>query len=198
MWPWGHLAVGYVVFSLGLRVIGEDRPGAWATLLLVFATQLPDLIDKPLSWSFEVFPTGYGAAHSLFFAVPAITAVAIATGYTDNHQYGVAFGVGYATHLLTDVVYAAVIGSAVTVGRVIWPLGAPNPYAVDRSFLGRFMSYFSEFIAEILRGDATGLLLLYLVLFALVIGLWTADGFPIARECTQWLRAQFNMGGREP
>ena len=58
MWPWEHLAFGYLLWSLWLRARGRSLPGDWEALVLVFATQLPDLVDKPLAWQLGVLPGG--------------------------------------------------------------------------------------------------------------------------------------------
>ena len=70
MWPWEHAAVGYLLLSLGSRASGRGPPSTPAVLALLFGTQLPDLVDKPLSWEFDLFPSGYAVGHSALVAVP--------------------------------------------------------------------------------------------------------------------------------
>ena len=58
MWPWGHLALGYLLHSPLARARFGRPPTDRATLLLVIGTQLPDLVDKPLAWWLGVLPAG--------------------------------------------------------------------------------------------------------------------------------------------
>ncbi len=43
--------------------------------VLAFGAVLPDLVDKPLAWQFDLFETGYAVAHSAFVVVPALFVV---------------------------------------------------------------------------------------------------------------------------
>ena len=65
MWPWGHLAVGYLVYSGLSRWRFGRLPGSVATLAVALGTQLPDLVDKPLAWTVNVLASGRSLAHSL-------------------------------------------------------------------------------------------------------------------------------------
>lgn len=58
MWPWGHAAIGYLLFSMDTRLRYGRRPGGPATILLFFGTQFPDLVDKPLAWTLPLLPSG--------------------------------------------------------------------------------------------------------------------------------------------
>ena len=49
MWPWEHLAFGYVLYSLGVRTLRGRTPRGPPVLVLAVATQVPDLLDKPLA-----------------------------------------------------------------------------------------------------------------------------------------------------
>lgn len=70
MMPWGHAAFGYALYSLGHRAWTRAPPSGKAVLAALFGTQLPDLVDKPLSWGLHLFPQGYSVAHSVFVAIP--------------------------------------------------------------------------------------------------------------------------------
>lgn len=196
MWPWGHLAFGYLVYSLSSRAAFRESPAAGPTLVLAVASQLPDLVDKPLSWTFDVFETGYGAGHSVFVALPVIAAVALFASRTDHEQYGLAFCAGYAAHLVGDVFLSTVLSGEAAFDQVLWPVAEFSGYAVDRGFFGRFWEYFVGFAADVLSGDATGYLVLYLVLFTTVSVLWVADGLPVAREAMRWLSKRTPPPGR--
>jgi hypothetical protein len=190
MWPWGHLAFGYLAYSLSFRAAFREAPTGGPTLVLAVATQLPDLVDKPLSWTFDVFKTGYGAGHSVFVAVPVLAAAAVLARRTDRERYGLAFCAGYAAHLAGDVLLESALSRAVSFDLVLWPVAEFSGYAVDRGFFGRFSEYLVTFVADVLSGDATFYVALYLVLFTSVLALWLYDGLPVAREAVRWLSGQ--------
>lgn len=196
MWPWGHLAFGYVLYSFASRARFREAPTGGPTLVLAVASQLPDLVDKPLSWSLGVFETGFGAAHSVFVAVPAIFVVLLAAHWLDRQRYGFAFAVGYASHLLADVLLAFVLSKGVVLGRVLWPVADIPPYEVQRGFVDRFTEYFLGFASDVLAGEATVYVVLYVVLFATTLVLWAYDGWPVAREAGQWVRDRVGTGRR--
>lgn len=79
MWPWEHLAFGYVLFSLLVR-IGRRRPDDASVYLLVLFTQFPDLVDKPLAWTFGILLSGLSVGHSVFVAL-SVSVVALALGH---------------------------------------------------------------------------------------------------------------------
>ena len=72
MWPWEHLAVGYIAFSVMQRVGGRQGVPALAVVALALGTQLPDLIDKLLGWGIGILPGGRSLGHSLLFALPVV------------------------------------------------------------------------------------------------------------------------------
>jgi hypothetical protein len=187
MWPWGHLAFGYLLYSLSSRASFGEPPVGGPTLVLAVATQIPDLVDKPLSWSLRTFETGYGAAHSVFVAVPAVAAVVVLAHHVDRRQYGLAFAVGYGSHLLADVALAAVLSKPVVFGRVLWPVVDLPGYETRRGFVERFTSYFLAFASDVLSGEELFYVGLYVVLFGTVAALWIYDGWPVLREAKQWV-----------
>jgi hypothetical protein len=177
MWPWEHLAVGYLCYSLGSRVLTGDPPAERDVLLLGIATQLPDLIDKPLSWGLQVFPTGYALGHSVFLAIP-LGLVLLGEGIRRREPTaGLALLVGYWSHLAGDVVSPLRNGDPLAVGRLLWPLVEGNPYSRDLG-LERALVYLARLPAELSTMDPFGAVLFYLLLPALTALLWLADGAP--------------------
>jgi hypothetical protein len=182
MWPWEHLAVGYVLYSgiVNLRPGGRLQGSDVATLAV--ATQLPDLVDKPLAWTLGVIPNGFGLAHTLLVAVPVVTLV---TGWGYRYgrpSVGVAFAVGYLSHLAGDVLYPVVKSG----GPPNLPfLFQPFVSLPDRSVAG-FVPRFRDLLAAFFEFVASPQGQVYLTLETLLIGgallLWAADGCPGARE----------------
>lgn len=180
MFPWGHLAVGYAVYSLGTRIGRGCPPDGGAALVLVLGTQLPDLIDKPANWWFG-FLDGRGAAHSLLVIVPLCALVVLWARRRDRDDVGVALSVGVLTHVAGDAYTAIRVGAwNDVVGFLLWPVFPAPTYPKD-SFDDHLVEWGGVF--EGLRWDTLGAVLSSsLVLefvFALLVGvLWAADGFP--------------------
>jgi hypothetical protein len=177
MWPWEHVATGYLLYSLGTRALGREPPSDGAVVALGVASLLPDLVDKPLSWGLGWFPSGYAVGHSAFVAVP-VGLGALLVGYRLGRQrWSVGFVVGYWVHLLADVANPVRNGGAIRPGRVLWPVSEADPYETDRG-LGRGLTYLEDFLAELATMPPTDVILLYLLLPAATVALWLLDGAP--------------------
>lgn len=127
MFPWTHAAFGYVllvllVFAMGRRVSRAEL------VAVVVGTQLPDLVDKPLAWGFAALPSGRSLAHSLLLAVPLVAAV-VAVAWSRRHvEAGVAFGLGYLSHLIGDTYVAVYYWRTEEFTFLLWPVLPPYPY----------------------------------------------------------------------
>ena len=138
MWPWEHLAVGYLAYSLYSRVVLGRRPTGPDAVVLAFATQLPDLVDKPLSWGFDVFTVGYGAAHSLLVVVPVLCVAGLLVARRRLPGRPVAaYAVGHLSHLAGDLVYPVLRGEPLPVGRLLWPVASFPPRRISDSSSAR-------------------------------------------------------------
>jgi hypothetical protein len=177
MWPPEHLALGYLLYSVSDRVLSEDRPTDATALVLAFATQLPDLVDKPLAWTFGVLPGGLTLAHSLFTAVPVCVAVYLITRWRTKRDLGVAFAVGYGSHLLGDMLYALLTGGGLAYRFLFWPL-LGRQVGEETSFAGEFSTLVADFGSFLVTPRGT----LYLLFEAFFLGvtflLWLSDGRP--------------------
>jgi|AntDeeMetagen192_2_1112575.scaffolds.fasta_scaffold01606_4 hypothetical protein len=143
MMPWGHFAVAFLPY-LAYRLVGHrDLPSRRATLFLLVASQLPDLIDKPLAWSLHLLPSGRSLAHSLLIAVPLVVLVSVLAARRGRAELGPLFGFGYLTHVVGDV-YRALLYTApdqwagTYVASLVWPL-APIPASETTAFLYYFL-----------------------------------------------------------
>jgi hypothetical protein len=176
VWPWEHLAFGYLLFALGTRARSGRPPSDRATIALAVGTQLPDLVDKPLAWWLGVLPSGISLAHSIFFALPLTAAVAVVAARRGERPVGVAFAVGYLSHIAGDGIYPLAVSGDVSVGYMLWPL---VPTAVDDGpFLATVDTLWVAFVGFL--GTPRGRLYLAVeVLFMLlVVALWLYDGGP--------------------
>jgi hypothetical protein len=177
MWPWEHLAFGYLWYSLPRRLTGSGPPAETAVVALAVGTQFPDLIDKPLAWGLAVLPSGLSLAHSLLVAVPVwVVAVAVASR-VGRPSVGVAAAVGYASHLAGDVLYPLVVDGTLRIRFLLWPLTrAPVVDAPGLVFQVRlFLSEFGVFLASP-RGRLY--LLAEFVVMAATLAVWLVDGSP--------------------
>jgi len=166
MWPWGHAAAGYLLYSLARRSQAH-RPTDTALLALAVGTQFPDLVDKPLAWSLGVLPGGRTLAHSLLTFTVLAGAVHYATRRYGGRQAGGAFLFGTFVHVLTDGVYSAVALQFADLSYLLWPLFPTPEYETAQSFLAHFAKL-----------SLTSTVTFEFVLVGLAAALWWADGRP--------------------
>ncbi len=183
--PWEHAIVGYIGYSILVRVLYRDRPTTRETIVVLFASILPDLIDKPLAWQFNIFPSGYAIGHSIFFAVPVSVVVFSLVRRRGKERLGIAFGVGYLLHLPADVFPQYIRQGTLPTYRVLWPLRQQGS-GYEGGFAGEFRENFSSYLGwiseQIASGNPDPYLFVLLGVAGLGLLLWIADGMPIGRE----------------
>lgn len=180
MLPWGHLAVGYLLYTAATRLVRGRAPGGAEAVALAVGTQLPDLIDKPANWWFG-FLDGRGVGHSLFFVVPLCALAIVVAHRRDRPALGVAFAVGILSHLPGDARGVLLDGDPwIVASYLFWPLVEAPIYEKDSLW-----DHVSEWIAamEGLRYQTLGELLtgpfgVQLAMFAAILAVWAIDGFP--------------------
>ena len=168
MWPWGHLAVAYLLYTIYTRHRDSRRPRALPVVVLAIGSQFPDLIDKPLAWSFGVLPGGRTFAHSVFFAALLLPTVALLAHRVDRAAIGPAFAIGHLTHLLADIPPSVLLLQDLSATTFLfWPVLEPPAYHSPGSILDGFLRYSMGWYEGVQLG---------LVLVALVV--WYRDGTP--------------------
>jgi len=168
MWPWGHLAAGYLVY----RVLNRGTaPSALPALALALGTQLPDLIDKPFAWTIPLLPNGRSLGHSLVIALPVLVGLLLILDGR-KRRTATALATGYLVHLGTDALYPALSGDWYYVGFLGWPLVPPVEYPSESTGI---LQHFLAFELTLTSGFE-------IVLFALAVVLWIHDGVPGFRE----------------
>lgn len=183
MWPWEHVAVAYLAYSLYARAVYRRPPRGDAAIVLVLAAMAPDLIDKPLAWGVDVLPSGRSLAHSLFVAIPTIGLSARLAG----RRLGVAVAFGYLWHLAGDVVYPVALGDPPSLYFLFWPvidqpaMDTAGLFVRSRYLLGDFLAFLAT-----TRGRV------YAVFEGLLLGTalvcWLVDGRPGPATIRAWLR----------
>ena len=175
MWPWGHLAVGYLLYSFWCRVDNRS-PTALGTVTVAFGTQFPDLIDKPLAWTFAILPTGRTLMHSLLTATLLLGVLWISTRrYKKRLPLG-AFAIGYLSHLAMDVFLPFMQGRFQDMSFLLWPLLPSPSYGTSKSFVAHFANF-----------NLTPFALFQFVLTGIALAVWIAEGTPGASELCDWL-----------
>jgi len=169
MLPWGHAAVGYLCYTVAARHRYRRPPTGPVVLALAAGTQLPDLIDKPLAWTFGLLPSGRSLGHSLLVAgAIAVIAWRFARRYDRQAEAG-AFALGHLTHIVLDVTPAIIARNWEPLGALFWPLTPAYryPHEMERTVL----SFFLELrLAELPPVGSA--------LTVLAVGVWVYDGRP--------------------
>jgi len=181
MLPWGHLAVGYLVYSLVIRLRHRQAPAGPAVIALAVGTQGSDLIDKPLSWTFGILPSGRSLGHSLLFAVLLGAVVWTLVKRYNRRPAAIAFVIGYLSHVIVDVLPAVRAGQWEIVGTLLWPVlpAYVYPGEQDRGIV--------EFLLAL---DFAALPLTGIVATILAFGLWVYDGRPGVQTVLSALRTE--------
>jgi len=177
MWPWEHLFVGYLLYSVTSRVAYRWLPSEYGVFALAFGTQFPDLVDKPGGWLFGVLPSGTSLAHSVFVAVPVSLLVLLLAWRRGTIDIGIAFSAGYVSHLFGDVLYSVLLGGGPAFNAILWPL-APTPSSATRQIFP-YVSYLLDSYLEFLLSPAgVGYVVFETVLVVMTVTLWARDGAP--------------------
>ena len=174
MWPWGHLAVGYLLYSVVVHLWARRRPGDVAAIALAFGTQFPDLVDKPLAWRFDLIPNGRSLTHSLVTAALLVLFVQFVFRRLDRGAIATAFSIGYLSHLFADALYPALEGEREALLFLAWPLVPPVEYATEPIFAAQLRRLF-EHGPSALFTSSVGF---EIGLAAVVFLLWLVDGAP--------------------
>ncbi|KAB1185106.1 MULTISPECIES: metal-dependent hydrolase [Haloferax] len=177
MWPWEHVAVGYILVSLWARVTNRRLDGR-IVLAVVLGTQFPDLIDKPLAWSLDVLPSGISVAHSIFVSVPLSVLVVLVARRFKMTAVGVAFALGYLSHIPADLFYSGFFfGNYGALQSFLWPISYGPPSSAAGLF-SQTWYYLSRFLVYLRRPEAWAYILFEVALLGSAFGLWLSDGKP--------------------
>ena len=170
MWPWGHLGVASLCYSLYTHRRLERPPLSFSlpALALAIGSQFPDLLDKPLAWTFGVLPGGRTLGHSLLFAaflIPVVYAIALRF---DRLEVATAFVIGHLSHLLADIPPSVLTGDLSGTEFLLWQiLEAPSEEPVG-GILDAVFTYHTMGAYEWVQ----------LGLFLLGAVVWYRDGAP--------------------
>lgn len=179
MWPWEHVAFGYLLYSLGGHAWRRRAPRELPALAVVCGALVPDLVDKPLAWSAGVFETGYGAAHSLLVVVPLLAAALALAARRGRLAVAVGYAVGHLSHLAGDLVYPLARGRGLPVERLLWPLSNYPEAEQGPGFVAVTLFYLHRYAAQVLALDPDPLLVGEALFVGSAVLLWLYDGAPV-------------------
>lgn len=167
MWPWGHLGCGYLAYRLWQHYTDSSSPNNSEIAALVLGTQLPDLIDKPLSWTLGVLPAGRTLAHSALSTSVVFVVVLRLTHRFGRPSIGHAFIIGYGTHLLGDTVALHPDHTAAPPRFLLWPLLPIEQSHASESIVKHFETI-----------EQTPCVRSEVLLLVVAILVWARDGYP--------------------
>lgn len=160
MWPLGHLGVSYILLTLSARYTREGPPSRRTTVVLAVGSLLPDLIDKPLAWGFDLVPNGRSLAHSLLVLVPLCILAGLIAHRYNRREYGIALAIGTLSHPFLDALPVLWNGEE-SANFLLWPVLSVQPYVGAPNLI------------ELLRETApTPYFQIEFVFFALALYLW--------------------------
>ncbi|MFP8953800.1 metal-dependent hydrolase [Natrialbaceae archaeon A-arb3/5] len=168
MWPWGHLAVAYLLYTAYTHRRFERPPLALPAIALAVGSQFPDLIDKPLAWTFGVLPGGRTLGHSLLFAAVLVPIVYTVAARFESRDVGLAFIIGHLSHLLADVPPSALTGDLSGTEFLLWPLVEQPPEDSVGGILDAIVHYYAMGPYELFQFG----------LFVVAALVWYRDGMP--------------------
>ena len=117
-----------------------------------------------------VLPYGRSFAHSLFTLVPLVAILWVVFDTPTQRTLTTAFGIGYASHLLSDNIGPFLKGDFSIPGYLFWPL-TEVPSEGKRSFIDFFLNL--QFSPTLFFG---------FVLALFTLGLWIHDGMPGVKD----------------
>jgi hypothetical protein len=128
MQPTHHVLVAVAAVTAYVVLTERRLPTGGVVFPAVFASVLPDVVDKPLAWTFHVIPSGRMLAHSLVVAGVVVACVLVVADRRGFLPHGVAFAWGYLSHLAGDFHPVVQLGTEYYFfPNMFWPLMAANP-----------------------------------------------------------------------
>jgi hypothetical protein len=189
MWPWEHLAVGYLAYSALSRLAWGEPPSTRGALVVGTAAVAPDLVDKPLAWRFGVLPSGKSLGHSLFTFGALTGAAAVLGARSGSSQRGtVAVAVGHGSHLVGDVLYPLLVSGDLRASFLLWPV-VPASGGAD-SVLPHLRDLLGDFTAFLATPEGAAYLVAEVALLAAAFAVWVADGTPVLSALRRRLHPQ--------
>ncbi|MFC7019227.1 MULTISPECIES: metal-dependent hydrolase [Haloarcula] len=146
MYPHEHFLLAVVPVAMFSFLFLRKLPSGKTTLILLIASQFPDLIDKPLAFSLQVLPSGRMLAHSVVVSVPLLLALIILATRYGRTRDALVFVFGYMSHLVGDFYRVFTLGTEYHFyPNIFWPLLEANTGKRES-----FAAFYPESTADLL------------------------------------------------
>jgi len=178
VWPWEHLAVGYLGAALLVRLRYGRSLTHREAIAVALATQYPDLLDKPLGWVFGIFPSGLSIGHSLVVGLPLVAVVVVLTRRRGRPALGEAVSVAYLLHPPADALYGVLLGGEFLWSFMLWPLLPQPPATAPVDTVAYVLGLVERFLVALGTPAGVGYVVFEITLLAVALALWTRDGRP--------------------
>lgn len=195
MEPVVHLAFGYLVYSLATRLWTGGPPSGDSVVVLAFATQFPDAVDKPLNWWFDILD-GRGIGHSVLTTALLCVGLYVLSRRSGRERLSGAFAVGVGTHLVYDARAALGHGAiSESAPYLLWPLVPAPTYPKDSltDHLDQAIVVARAFVRELPAALLSQGFLRPLGVLLCVFALWVSDGRPGLELVTSTLRTSLRQ-----
>lgn len=189
MWPWGHLAIGYLLYTVYCGVVRGQVPRGWPVVVLAIGTQFPDFVDKPLAYWFGVLPGGRTLTHSLVVYVPTGIVLVTLSWYYGRAESGIGFSIGWGAHLVGDALNSLLQGSYGQLSFLLWPLRPAPDYAAPnfRFHARQLLSSLDSLDVDRLLTPAEDIFVLQIWLATFVFLIWVLHGMPPLGSAVRWV-----------
>jgi membrane-bound metal-dependent hydrolase YbcI (DUF457 family) len=134
MRPFEHFLFAMVPVGVYTWIRTGRPPTGYTVVLVLTGALLPDIIDKPLAWTFGVLPSGRMFAHSLVISGPILVAGYLYATRRGRGRDAAVFAVAYFSHLVGD--FHPILRQGTDYyffPNLFWPLLPANP-DLDPSF----------------------------------------------------------------
>lgn len=180
MWPIGHVAGAYILYSLYRAE--NDGIGDITVFALVLGSLFPDLVDKPLAWYIGILPTGRSLGHSFLFIIPVCVAAYLVTRRFQRGEWGIAFAIGAVSHLVLDAL-PVLWDAEASAGFLLYPIVPIETYDNGApTIMGLLLNSLNDPYFH-----------LEFVFLAIALVLWHRHQYP----GIQWLYKRFASGDTE-
>lgn len=130
MFPIGHLALAYLVYALYARVRDVRLPHGLVLVVLLVASQLPDLVDKPLAY-FDLLVSGRSLGHSFVVLFPLLLVAGVVLARFRRRELWPPLCIGVISHILGDLYRHVLAGEWSELRFLLWPIVPPIDYSGD-------------------------------------------------------------------
>ena len=197
MWPWGHLAIGYFLYT-GYRWIRfREPPTGWPILALALGTQFPDLVDKRLAYWVGILPEGRSLLHSYLLVGPLGAATVALARRNGVGVAGTAFVIGLLSHPITDGLAAIQAREFDQLSYLVWPV-LPAPDYIAQDFGYHWVALLEGVDGVSLAQPSTLIsdpFIVQLWLGCLLVLLWGSHGMPPLQPIMHLLRKRIATVG---